>query len=48
VLQHEGPAKFPVPGSHCSPTSTMELPHTGGTVTEAVAEIVDDFDADGV
>jgi len=33
------PAKFPAPGSHCSPTSTRALPQTGGTVIEAVPEL---------
>jgi hypothetical protein len=41
VLQQEAPAKFPNPGSHCSPTSTRAFPHTGGTVTEGVAELVE-------
>jgi len=38
-LQQEDPAKNPVPGSHCSPTSLMALPQTGGTVTEEVPEL---------
>jgi len=48
VLQHVAPPKFPVPGSHSSPTSMIEFPQTGGTVTEAEAEMVDVFDDEGV
>jgi len=41
VLQHEAPAKFPVPGSHSSiGGTTLPSPQTGGTVTEAVGELV--------
>jgi len=48
MLQQVAPPKSPVPGSHSSPTSTMVFPQTGGMVTEAEAEMVDVFDADGV
>jgi len=38
TLQQEEPWKFPKPGSHCSPISTLALPQTGGRVTEGVPE----------
>jgi len=36
TLQQEDPWKNPNPGSHCSPTSTLALPQTGGREIEAV------------
>jgi len=36
VLQQEDLAKFPKPGSHCSPVSTTPSPQIGGKVTEGV------------